>query len=273
MSDKSQFSPSNKQFPTLFSNSQVNRFSFTRIPVGCQYLKSCSLSLTLALCLVSSRCNNSLPSNRRSSSSNFERRSTSSPPFLLHGSLSSCKVRCPLFLFLSYQVSTSLVFTSPGVVKRAAESTEPPGARTSKGEPWSRETIAWRSRGGCTTLQLNVVELDQNFCGQRSWRATMMVQYSKFLRMGLETSWRSDVSALTYIETSTWTRQEHNGYSHQNVSVSSSFPSLVETRELILFSKLSLDSSELSSPFRPTSLESTSCGLRSESAGIRFRQR
>ncbi|GAA5994854.1 hypothetical protein JCM5350_001725 [Sporobolomyces pararoseus] len=44
----------------------------------------------------------------------------------------------------------------------------------------------------------------------------MMVQYSKFLRMGLETSWRSDVSALTYIETSTWTRQEHNGYSHQN---------------------------------------------------------
>ncbi|GAA6005738.1 hypothetical protein JCM11491_003990 [Sporobolomyces phaffii] len=46
--------------------------------------------------------------------------------------------------------------------------------------------------------------------------ATMMVQYSKFLRMGLETSWRSDVAALTYIETSTWTRQEHNGYSHQN---------------------------------------------------------
>jgi len=44
------------------------------------------------------------------------------------------------------------------------------------------------------------------------------VQYSKFLRMGLETSWRSDVAALTYIETSTWTRQEHNGYSHQNVS-------------------------------------------------------
>ncbi|GAA5931577.1 hypothetical protein JCM3775_006892 [Rhodotorula graminis] len=45
--------------------------------------------------------------------------------------------------------------------------------------------------------------------------ATMMVQYTKFLNMGLETSWRGDVAALTYIETSTWTRQEHNGFSHQ----------------------------------------------------------
>jgi len=38
---------------------------------------------------------------------------------------------------------------------------------------------------------------------------------AKFLNMGLETSWRGDVAALTYIETSTWTRQEHNGFSHQ----------------------------------------------------------
>jgi xylulose-5-phosphate/fructose-6-phosphate phosphoketolase len=47
---------------------------------------------------------------------------------------------------------------------------------------------------------------------------TMMVQYSKFNKMARETSWRSDISSLNYIETSTWTRQEHNGFSHQNPS-------------------------------------------------------
>ncbi|BGP16790.1 hypothetical protein JCM10213_002184 [Rhodosporidiobolus nylandii] len=46
--------------------------------------------------------------------------------------------------------------------------------------------------------------------------ATMMVQYSKFIKMALECKWRGPNAALTYIETSTWTRQEHNGYSHQN---------------------------------------------------------
>lgn len=35
----------------------------------------------------------------------------------------------------------------------------------------------------------------------------MVVQYSKFLKMGLECKWRGDVAAMTYIETSTWTRQ------------------------------------------------------------------
>lgn len=29
-------------------------------------------------------------------------------------------------------------------------------------------------------------------------------------------SWRQPCSSLNYIETSTWTRQEHNGFSHQN---------------------------------------------------------
>ena len=46
--------------------------------------------------------------------------------------------------------------------------------------------------------------------------ATMMVQYSKFVKMGRETTWRQPVGSLNYIETSTWTRQEHNGFSHQN---------------------------------------------------------
>ncbi|KAH9481511.1 putative phosphoketolase [Psilocybe cubensis] len=47
---------------------------------------------------------------------------------------------------------------------------------------------------------------------------TMMVQYSKFSKMAVETSWRQPCGSLNYIETSTWTRQEHNGFSHQNPS-------------------------------------------------------
>jgi xylulose-5-phosphate/fructose-6-phosphate phosphoketolase len=46
--------------------------------------------------------------------------------------------------------------------------------------------------------------------------ATMMVQYSKFLKISAETPWRRDLNSLNYISTSTWTRQEHNGLSHQN---------------------------------------------------------
>ncbi|KAI9837741.1 MAG: hypothetical protein M1819_006675 [Sarea resinae] len=47
---------------------------------------------------------------------------------------------------------------------------------------------------------------------------TMMVQYSKFNKMAREMSWRGDIGSINYIETSTWTRQEHNGFSHQNPS-------------------------------------------------------
>ncbi|KAG9247985.1 XFP N-terminal domain-containing protein [Calycina marina] len=47
---------------------------------------------------------------------------------------------------------------------------------------------------------------------------TMMVQYCKFNKMARETNWRVDISSINYIETSTWTRQEHNGFSHQNPS-------------------------------------------------------
>lgn len=45
-----------------------------------------------------------------------------------------------------------------------------------------------------------------------------MVQYSKFNKMSRETSFRGDLASINYIETSTWTRQEHNGFSHQNPS-------------------------------------------------------
>ncbi|KIJ25684.1 hypothetical protein M422DRAFT_55874 [Sphaerobolus stellatus SS14] len=47
---------------------------------------------------------------------------------------------------------------------------------------------------------------------------TMMVQYAKFMKMAREVPWRNDVSSINYIETSTWARQEHNGFSHQNPS-------------------------------------------------------
>jgi xylulose-5-phosphate/fructose-6-phosphate phosphoketolase len=46
----------------------------------------------------------------------------------------------------------------------------------------------------------------------------MMVQYSKFNKMSQETPWRGDIASINYLETSTWTRQEHNGFSHQNPS-------------------------------------------------------
>ncbi|KAK5093291.1 hypothetical protein LTR70_005007 [Exophiala xenobiotica] len=47
---------------------------------------------------------------------------------------------------------------------------------------------------------------------------TMMVQYSKFNKMARETTWRGDIASINYLETSTWARQEHNGFSHQNPS-------------------------------------------------------
>ncbi|KAL1851329.1 hypothetical protein VTK73DRAFT_9457 [Phialemonium thermophilum] len=47
---------------------------------------------------------------------------------------------------------------------------------------------------------------------------TMMVQYAKFVKIAREVPWRGDLSSINYIETSTWARQEHNGFSHQNPS-------------------------------------------------------
>jgi xylulose-5-phosphate/fructose-6-phosphate phosphoketolase len=45
---------------------------------------------------------------------------------------------------------------------------------------------------------------------------TMLVQFAKFIKMAAETKWRQPISSLNYVETSTWARQEHNGFSHQN---------------------------------------------------------
>ncbi|KAL2755420.1 hypothetical protein ACRALDRAFT_2041792 [Sodiomyces alcalophilus JCM 7366] len=47
---------------------------------------------------------------------------------------------------------------------------------------------------------------------------TMMVQYAKFGKIAQHVDWRGDLASINYIETSTWARQEHNGFSHQNPS-------------------------------------------------------
>ena len=48
---------------------------------------------------------------------------------------------------------------------------------------------------------------------------TMMVQYAKFCKMAREVGWRGGgLASINYVETSTWARQEHNGFSHQNPS-------------------------------------------------------
>jgi xylulose-5-phosphate/fructose-6-phosphate phosphoketolase len=45
---------------------------------------------------------------------------------------------------------------------------------------------------------------------------SMMDQFAKFLKMSERFPWRPPVASLTYLETSTLWRQEHNGFSHQN---------------------------------------------------------
>lgn len=45
---------------------------------------------------------------------------------------------------------------------------------------------------------------------------TMMVQYAKFVKLGRSVPWYRPKGSLNYLVTSTWTRQDHNGFSHQN---------------------------------------------------------
>lgn len=46
--------------------------------------------------------------------------------------------------------------------------------------------------------------------------STMMDQFTKFIKSSKAFPWRTPVSSLNYIATSTHWRQEHNGFSHQN---------------------------------------------------------
>lgn len=63
----------------------------------------------------------------------------------------------------------------------------------------------------------------------------MMVQYSKFNKMSKETPWRGNIASINYLETSTWTRQEHNGFSHQNPSFIGAVLSLKPTAARVYF--------------------------------------
>ncbi len=45
---------------------------------------------------------------------------------------------------------------------------------------------------------------------------SMMDQFAKFLKMSANFTWRQPISSLTYLESSTLWRQEHNGFSHQS---------------------------------------------------------
>ncbi|KAH9856640.1 phosphoketolase [Lenzites betulinus] len=64
---------------------------------------------------------------------------------------------------------------------------------------------------------------------------TMMVQYSKFVKMAREVPWRHSMGSLNYVETSTWTRQEHNGFSHQNPSFIGAVLNLKPTSARVYF--------------------------------------
>lgn len=64
---------------------------------------------------------------------------------------------------------------------------------------------------------------------------TMMMQYAKFGKMARETAWRQPVGSINYLETSTWTRQEHNGFSHQNPSFIGAVLNLKPTAARVYF--------------------------------------
>lgn len=48
--------------------------------------------------------------------------------------------------------------------------------------------------------------------------SSMAHMYQKFLKYQVKMPWRSEISSMNYLLTSTLWRQEHNGYSHQNPS-------------------------------------------------------
>ncbi|KAI5982856.1 xylulose-5-phosphate phosphoketolase [Pisolithus marmoratus] len=69
----------------------------------------------------------------------------------------------------------------------------------------------------------------------------MMVQYSKFAKMAFETNWRENVGSINYIETSTWARQEHNGFSPEPWLYQSTMAHCLRSRNYI---NLILDTEE-----------------------------
>ncbi|EPQ30109.1 uncharacterized protein PFL1_02226 [Pseudozyma flocculosa PF-1] len=80
-------------------------------------------------------------------------------------------------------------------------------------EMLSEHTLQGFSQGYALTGRIPLFPSYESFLGIV---ATMIEQYAKFLKVSKETDFRAPVPSITYIETSTLWRQEHNGYSHQN---------------------------------------------------------
>jgi len=80
-------------------------------------------------------------------------------------------------------------------------------------EMLSEHTCEGWMQGYCLTGRFAMFPSYETFLGIVT---TMMIQYSKFIKLASETKWRSDTPSINYIETSTLWRQEHNGYSHQD---------------------------------------------------------
>jgi xylulose-5-phosphate/fructose-6-phosphate phosphoketolase len=96
---------------------------------------------------------------------------------------------------------------------------------------------------------------------------TMMVQYSKFVKIAREVKWRGDLPSINYIETRTWTRQEHNGFSHQNPSFIGSVINIKAEAAIVCpLPPLPLKVPSSSSPNSQQNLRSTSPPTRTASS-------
>lgn len=80
-------------------------------------------------------------------------------------------------------------------------------------EMLSEHTLQGFAQGYTLTGRVSLFPSYESFLGIV---ATMIEQYAKFLHDSKVTRFRPSIPSITYIETSTLWRQEHNGFSHQN---------------------------------------------------------
>jgi xylulose-5-phosphate/fructose-6-phosphate phosphoketolase len=80
-------------------------------------------------------------------------------------------------------------------------------------EMLSEHTLEGFAQGYALTGRTSIFPSYEAFLGIVS---TMIAQFAKFMKVAAETTFRKPTPSLTFIETSTLWRQEHNGFSHQN---------------------------------------------------------
>ena len=80
-------------------------------------------------------------------------------------------------------------------------------------EMLSEHTLQGFCQGYTLTGRISLFPSYESFLGIVT---TMIEQYAKFIKVAKTTPFRPPVPSITYIETSTLWRQEHNGFSHQN---------------------------------------------------------